>query len=59
MRQSFFTELKRIGNQAGISMHDPGGIDLSEAGNAVNSGFRWWHQKAAFCGASAGREDDD
>ena len=47
VRQSFFTELKRIGNQAGISMHDPGGIDLSEAGNAVNSGFRWWHQKAA------------
>jgi len=47
VRQSFFTELKRIGDQAGISMQDPGGIDMSEAGNAVNSGFRWWYQKAA------------
>ena len=38
VRQSFFTELKCIGDQAGISMPDPGEIDRSEA-NSLGSIF--------------------
>ena len=40
VRQSFFTELRRIGDQAGIKMPDPDEIDRSEASNAENSWFK-------------------